>query len=83
MDLKLIRKKVSQGKYDLSSHAHKERQIEDISVVEIEKTILKGVIIEKYLKDPRGQSCLLVTKNLHITDLNHPLGLIIEPEQRS
>ena len=66
MDIKLIRSKILSGEYDLSEHAHKERQEEQITVEEIEKTILKGAIIEKYLKDPRGKSCLVGTKNLHL-----------------
>ncbi len=45
--------------YDLSSHAHQERQEEQITMQEIEKTLLEGDIIEKYSNDPRGESCLL------------------------
>lgn len=58
MDLKLIRRKIRKGEYDLSHHAHKERQIE--------KTVLKGDIIEEYPKDPRGPSCLVAIKNSHV-----------------
>lgn len=65
MDIEIIRKRIRSGKYDLSHHAHKERQVENISIARIEKTILKGDIIEEYQKDPRGPSCLIVTKNLH------------------
>lgn len=66
MNIKLLRNKIRSSEYDLSEHAHKERQEEQITVDEIEKTILKGVIIEKYPKDPRGGSCLVGTKNLHV-----------------
>ena len=66
MDIKLLRKKIRQDEYDLSHHAHKERQVDKISIVEINNTILKGDIIEEYPKDPRGSSCLVVTKSLHV-----------------
>lgn len=59
MNLKIIRDKIIKGEYDLSEHAHKERQDERISVKEIEQTVLNGDIIEKYPKDPRGESCLI------------------------
>lgn len=66
MDIKLIRDKVRSDEYDLSEHAHKERQEEQITVEEIEKTILKGDIIEEYLNDPRGESCLIASRTLHV-----------------
>lgn len=66
MDIQTIRKKVIAGEYDLSDHAHKERQEEQITVEEIEKTLLKGAIIEKYPEDPRGLSCLVASKKLHV-----------------
>ncbi len=59
MDIKLLRKRIRAGEYDLSEHVHKERQEEQITVEEIEKNILKGDIIEEYSKDPRGKSNLL------------------------
>lgn len=66
MDLRLIREKIKAEEYDLSYHAHQERQEEKITVEEIETTLLKGSIIEKYPKDPRGESCLVGNKNLHV-----------------
>lgn len=70
MDIDEIRKKIQIQQYDLSSHAHQERQEEQITVGEIEKVILEGDIIEKYLNDPRGQSCLvggkILDKSLHV-----------------
>lgn len=59
MNLGTIRKKVRSEEYDLSEHAHSERQA-------IEATILKGSIIEMYPNDPRGESCLVGSKSLHI-----------------
>ncbi|MEK7616769.1 MAG: DUF4258 domain-containing protein [Patescibacteria group bacterium] len=66
MDIKTIRKKIKGGKYDLSLHAHEERQAEQITIEEIETTILKGSIIEEYPKDPRGESCLIAIKSMHV-----------------
>lgn len=66
MGIQTIRSKIRRGEYDLSEHAHKERQKEQIEINEIEKTILKGDIIEEYLKDPRGKSGLIVSKKLHV-----------------
>ena len=45
MNVKTIREKVRKGDFDLSLHAHKERQTEKISIKEIKQTILKGDII--------------------------------------
>ena len=70
MKISWIRKKVKTGEYDLSAHANLERQEEQITVAEIEKTLLKGSIIEKYQNDPRGESCLVGakvdSKSLHV-----------------
>ena len=56
--------------YDLSVHAHNERQEEQITVEEIEKILLKGAIIEQYPNDLRGESCLVAgivsQKPLHV-----------------
>lgn len=62
MDLELIRNKLREGQYYLSEHAHRERQKEQVTVEEIEQTILKGDIIEKYPNDLRGESCLAAGK---------------------
>ena len=62
IDIAFIRERVQAGEYDLSHHAHKERQVEQITVEEIEKTLIAGAIIEKYPNDPRGESCLVVAK---------------------
>ncbi len=74
MDIRLIRRKVKAQEYDLSEHAHQERQEEQITKEEIEKTLLKGSIIEEYPEDPRGGGCL---------DQRNLFGLIGKQEQRS
>jgi len=70
MNIVFIKQKARQGLYDLSAHAHQERQEEKITIEEIEKALLKGGRIEQYPKDPRGESCLIASidsdKPLHI-----------------
>lgn len=70
MDLDFIKDKVFRGEYDLSMHAHTERQEEQITIKEIEHVLLKGDIIEKYPNDLRGESCLFAgivfRKPLHV-----------------
>lgn len=62
MDINSIKDKIKTGAYDLSEHAHKERQEEQITISEIEQTIAEGGILEQYPNDPRGESCLVVGK---------------------
>ena len=59
MDIAFIKERIRNQEYDLSAHAHNERQEEQIPVEEIEKALLKGGIIEQYPNDPRGESCLI------------------------
>lgn len=70
MNASWIRKKVKRGEYDLSDHAHLERQEEQIKIKEIENNLLTGDIIEKYPNDLRGKSCLVGSKvgrkSLHV-----------------
>ena len=70
MDLEEIKAKIKRGEYDLSEHAHLERQAEHITIKEIEEVISAGEIIERYAKDPRGESVLIAGKvggrSLHI-----------------
>lgn len=71
MDIKSVRNKIRSNEYDLSEHAHRERQEEQITVLEIERVILEGGIIEQYSLDPRGKSCLVAGK---VTD--QPLHVV-------
>ena len=60
LDIDWIKKKVKTEEYEFSSHADYERQIDKISVLEIEKAILEGEILEDYPNDRRGASCLIL-----------------------
>lgn len=53
MDIQFIIKKIKKEEYDLSSHAHRERQEEQITIDELEKNLLDGDIIEMYINDPK------------------------------
>jgi hypothetical protein len=60
MELQTIQDQIRQGEYEISFHAEKERYAEDISLADIETTILNGEILEDYPNDPRGESCLIL-----------------------
>lgn len=70
MDLDYIKVKIKNGEYDLSEHAHIERQVEQITIKEIEETIFAGEVIERYPKDQRGESMLIAaqfkSRSLHV-----------------
>lgn len=60
MDIEAIREKVSQGKYVIAfTHTEKLRR-RRIEADDIEQAIKRGTIIEKYPRDPRGASCLIL-----------------------
>ncbi|MBI3798514.1 MAG: DUF4258 domain-containing protein, partial [Deltaproteobacteria bacterium] len=54
MEIRTIQEQVKQGEYEISFHAEKERYAEDISLSDIETTILNGEILEDYASDLRG-----------------------------
>ena len=60
MDIQNIRKLVSQGKYEFSKHAERERELDMIYVWELEDALSNCEIIENYPDDSRGASCLVL-----------------------
>jgi hypothetical protein len=60
LDVQKIWKLMVQGKYELSKHAEKERQIDMIHIWELEESLRGCEIIENYPNDPRGASCLVL-----------------------
>ena len=70
MDAELIRRLIRQSKYEYSIHAQRERLEEDLDIVEIEEALRAGEILEQYLNDPRGESCLMLgyagAKSVHV-----------------
>ena len=60
MDVEVIRRKVSEGKYAISfTHTEKLRQ-RRIKAEDVERAVETGSIIEAYADDPRGPSCLML-----------------------
>jgi hypothetical protein len=60
MDIDWIKKRIAEGDYEFSAHAEEERQADKLMIHEIEEAILKGKILENYLDDTRGESCLVL-----------------------
>jgi len=64
IDDKLIRvdwihERANKNEFQLTGHAHKERQEEVIKTEEIRMALIKAEILENYPDDPRGPSCLV------------------------
>ena len=57
---KRIRKLVTEGKYEFSKHAERERQLDMILINELEDALKNCEIIEDYPDDHRGASCLVL-----------------------
>lgn len=60
MVIQNIRRLISQGKYEFSKHAERERELDMIYVRELEEALSNSEIIENYPDDPRGASCLIL-----------------------
>ena len=60
MNISEIRDKVLRGDYEISFHAEKERYAEDITFSDLETAMDSGEILEDYVTDPRGPSCLVL-----------------------
>ncbi|MBI2359045.1 MAG: DUF4258 domain-containing protein [Deltaproteobacteria bacterium] len=58
MDSQIIRHLVRSGKYEFSKHAERERQADQITIMEFEEALIRCDMIEEYPDDPRGPSCL-------------------------
>jgi len=51
---------IKEQSYDISIHADDERIADELTVSQVEIALLNCKIIEQYLDDPRGESCLAV-----------------------
>ncbi len=60
MDIELVKAKVRRGEYKTSHHAEVEREAEAITIDDVKSAILNGELLEDYLNDPRGGSCLML-----------------------
>ena len=59
MDLKLIVQKVRNGHYVFSQHADRERQNDNLTIVQLKEAIFNSRILEQYSDTGRGKSCLV------------------------
>ena len=60
-----IVEKIKKQEYYFSKHGDQERQNDNLQIIEVEKALLDGRILEQYEDTGRGESCLIVgfTKN--------------------
>ena len=71
--LKQIQKKVKSQQYELSKHAVDQSIIRQITISELEDTLIaKAEIIEDYPEDKYGSSCLI----LGFTNISRPLHVL-------
>jgi len=60
IEVEWIIQKVEAKEYYFSNHGDKERQNDDLSIVDVEEAIINGRILEQYEDTGRGESCLVV-----------------------
>ena len=72
MNIEWIKEKIRNGDYELSGHAEEERQVDKISMDDLEAALLAGSLLERYPNDPRGPSCLV----LGYGERNRPIHIV-------
>ncbi len=60
IEIKWIHERVKKGEYYFSKHGDQERQNDNLTIKEIEETLLRGRVLEEYVDTGRGDSCLVV-----------------------
>ncbi len=60
IDEKWIKEKIENSEYYVSRHGDQERQNDNLSILEVEESLLNGRILEQYPDTGRGESCLVV-----------------------
>ncbi|MFP3975777.1 MAG: DUF4258 domain-containing protein [Dehalococcoidia bacterium] len=58
MNVNWIQDKTAKNEFQLTGHAHEERQEESIELREIREALENCEVLEHYPDDPRGTSCL-------------------------
>lgn len=71
-DIKWIQDKVRKEEYYFSRHGDKERQNDNLTILEVEEAILSGMILEQYVDTGRGESCLIVG----FTNFGKPIHIV-------
>ncbi|MFO1430074.1 MAG: DUF4258 domain-containing protein [Candidatus Competibacteraceae bacterium] len=59
IDIDWIRARIKQSEYYFSKHGDQARQADDLTIIEIEESLLTGRILEQYSDTGRGESCLV------------------------
>ena len=59
IDIDWIREKVKQSEYYFSKHGDQARQDDNLTLIEVEESLLTGRILEQYPDTGRGESCLV------------------------
>lgn len=60
MDLGEIKDRIFSDAYVYTSHADIERQADELTLVQVEKALSNGQILEQYTDTGRGESCLIL-----------------------
>lgn len=55
-----IQERACRNEFQLTEHAHKERQEENIETGEIREALMNCEMLESYPEDPRGLNCLVL-----------------------
>lgn len=71
-DIKWIQDKVRKDEYYFSRHGDKERQNDNLTILEVEEALLNGMILEQYENTGRGKSCLVVG----FTNFGKPIHIV-------
>ena len=75
MDIQWIKEQVERGDYQLKLHAVERASIRGIDPLEIKEALLNGEVIEDYLDDKRGHSCLIYGKSQVGRDIHVLCGI--------
>lgn len=59
IDIDWIREKVKQSEYYFSKHGDQARQADNLTIIQVEESLLTGRILEQYPDTGRGKSCLV------------------------
>jgi hypothetical protein len=59
-EIEWIKGRVKVGEYYFSKHGDQERQNDNLSITEVEESLVAGRILEQYPDTGRGESCLVV-----------------------
>jgi hypothetical protein len=76
MDAEWIKERARRNEFQLSGHAHRERQEEAINTWEIREALIECQSLENYPNDPRGPSCVVLDM------LKEDLSILFVGEQR-